>query len=90
MAIPMTLFHVLAFLLVIGVGVNYSIFLIEGNDQKNATTLGVLLSVTTTFLSFGLLSFSSMPAAHNFGVTLAIGIFGAAVLSPISIIMLKE
>lgn len=89
MTIPMTLFHVLALLLVVGVGVNYSIFLVEGDDQKNATTLGVMLSVLTAFLSFGLLSFSSMPAAHNFGVTLAIGLFGVALLSPISVV-LKE
>ena len=87
MAIPITLFHVLALLLVVGVGVNYSIFLVEGIDQKNATTLGVLLSVLTAFLSFGLLSFSSMPAAHNFGVTLAIGLFGVALLSPISVVL---
>jgi predicted exporter len=89
MGIPMTLFHVLALLLVVGVGVNYSIFLVEGNDHKDATTLGVLLSVLTTFLSFGMLSFSSMPAAHNFGVAMAIGIFGVALLSPISVV-LKE
>ncbi|MEK6742334.1 MAG: hypothetical protein AABZ15_01920 [Nitrospirota bacterium] len=87
MAIPITLFHVLALLLVVGVGVNYSIFLVEGIDQENSTTLGVLLSVLTAFLSFGLLSFSSMPAAHNFGVTLAIGLFGVALLSPISVVL---
>jgi predicted exporter len=88
--IPLTLFHVLALILVLGVGINYSIFLVEGCDQRDATTLGVLLSVVTTFLSFGLLSFSSMPAAHNFGLTLAIGIFGVALLSPISIVLKEQ
>lgn len=89
LAVPLTLFHVLAFLLVVGVGVNYAIFLVEGADQKDATTLGVLLSVLTTLLSFGLLAFSSMPAAHHFGATLAIGLVGVALLSPISLV-LKE
>jgi predicted exporter len=87
LAIPITLFHVLALVLVLGVGVNYAIFLVEGESQRDSTALGVLLSVITTLLSFGLLAFSSVPAAKNFGVTLAIGILASVLLSPISLIL---
>jgi predicted exporter len=79
---PFTLFNLMALMLVLGVGVNYAIFLREGGMHAAATLAGVLLSAGTTLLSFGLLSFSSMPALSGFGLTLLIGIGIAVLFSP--------
>lgn len=79
---PLTLFNMMGLMLVVGVGVNYAIFLREGGVRAAATLAGVLLSAATTLLSFGLLAFSSMPALAGFGLTLLIGIGIAVLLAP--------
>lgn len=81
--IPLSLFNIMALMLVLGVGVNYSIFLREGGVHAAASLVGVLLSAGTTLLSFGLLAFSSMPALSSFGLTLLIGVGIAVLLAPI-------
>lgn len=79
---PLTLFNLMGLMLVLGVGVNYAIFLREGGVHAAATLAGVLLSAGTTLLSFGLLAFSSMPALSSFGLTLLIGVGIAVLLAP--------
>jgi predicted exporter len=79
---PLSLFNMMALMLVIGVGVNYAIFLREGGVHAAASLAGVLLSAGTTLLSFGLLAFSSMPALSSFGLTLMIGVGFAVLLAP--------
>ena len=79
---PLTLFNLMALMLVLGVGVNYSIFLAEGGVNTAATLAGVLLSAGTTLLSFGLLGLSSMPALAGFGTTLLLGVGTAVLLAP--------
>jgi predicted exporter len=82
---PITLFSVMALVLVLGVGVNYSIFLVEGAGREGATLIAVLLSAATTLLSFGLLAFSDTPALARFGETLLAGISTAVLLSPLAL-----
>lgn len=79
---PLSLFNIMALMLVIGVGVNYAIFLCEGGVHAAASLSGVLLSAGTTLLSFGLLAFSSMPALSSFGLTLLVGVGFAVLLAP--------
>jgi predicted exporter len=85
---PLTLFHSMALMLVLGVGANYAVFLHEGEphttDQPGAMYASVLLSALTALLSFGLLSLSSMPALRDFGLTLLLGIAFTALLVPAS------
>jgi predicted exporter len=80
---PLNLFNLMGLMLVLGVGVNYAIFLREGGVRAAATLAGVLLSAGTTLLSFGLLSFSSMPVLSSFGLTLLVGVSIAVLLAPI-------
>ena len=80
-----TLFNVMALLLVLGVGVNYSIFLIEGRARAGTTGIAVALSAATTVLSFGLLAFSATPALAGFGATLLAGIAVAVLGAPLSL-----
>jgi len=80
---PLTLFSIMALLLVLGVSVNYVIFLREGIERRGAALLGVWLSAATTVLSFGLLAWSSTPALAQFGATLFIGITVTVLLAPL-------
>jgi predicted exporter len=68
------LFAVLGLLLVLALGVDYAIFLREGQTARSTALLAVSLSATTTMLSFGLLAFSSTPLIRSIGFTLLIGI----------------
>jgi len=74
-------------MLVLGVGVNYAVFLREGcaraGADLGAVWTGVALSAATTLLSFGLLAMSAMPVLKTFGATLAIGIAVSVLLAPI-------
>ena len=86
---PLTLFHIMALMLVLGVGANYAVFLREGEPHAahvpGAAYAGVLLSAVTALLSFGLLALSTMPALQHFGLTLLIGIGFTALIAPLSV-----
>ena len=90
MGTSLTLFNLMGFMLILGVGVNYAIFLREGGVNAAATLAGVLLSAGTTLLSFGLLAFSSMPALSGFGLTLLLGICVSALLAPMVLSFARE
>jgi predicted exporter len=68
------LFHVLAFMLLLGVGVDYGIFMQESHvKSSDLSWLATSLSAVSTLLSFGLLALSRTPALHAFGLTMLIG-----------------
>jgi predicted exporter len=83
--VPMTLFSIMALMLVLGVGVNYAIFLVEGRGREGSAFVAVLLSAATTLLSFGLLAFSGTPALAQFGKSLVAGIGIAVLLAPLAL-----
>ncbi|MFT7528784.1 MAG: putative exporter, partial [Arenicella sp.] len=69
----LNLFHVMALFLVLGFGMDYTIFVREFDEQRAVTLQAILLSAMTSLLSFGLLALSSIPVAQAFGSTLLIG-----------------
>lgn len=74
----LSLFHVATFLLVIGLGLDYALFLNrpEGAGDERARTLyGLLVCSTTTILVFGVLACSTIPVLHAIGLTAATGSF---------------
>ena len=79
---PVQLFHVLALALLLGVGIDYGIFLLEHPDDGSAW-LAVVLGAVSTWLSFGLLALSGTPAIRAFGLTLLIGLALVAWLAPV-------
>lgn len=81
---PISLFNVMALLLVLGIGVDYALFFRETGRDSPATLLAITLSSLTTALAFGLLAFSATTAIHAFGLTVLIGIIVAFVLSPMA------
>lgn len=71
--IPLTLFHVMALFLVVGLGMDYVIFIAEMADNTVETLSAVAISSTTNLLSFGLLGLSILPAVSAFGIALFMG-----------------
>ena len=76
--IPLSLFHIATFLLVMGLGLDYALFLNrpEGTEDEQAqTNFGLLVCSTTTILVFGVLACSKIPVLHAIGLTAACGSF---------------
>jgi hypothetical protein len=81
LGIPLNMFNVLAFPLVLGVGVDYGIYVAvamrqDGDRQRNLATMvkPVLLSGLTTACGFGSLGFAANPALRGLGVVCALGV----------------
>ncbi|WP_432261413.1 MMPL family transporter [Cupriavidus sp. TMH.W2] len=81
MQVPLQLFPVLALALLLGVGVDYGIFLLE-HPGDGVSWTAIVLGAASTLLAFGLLALSSTPALHAFGVTMLAGVGAVWVLSP--------
>ncbi|WP_159084824.1 MMPL family transporter [Dongshaea marina] len=79
----LNLFHMLALMLVLGIGVDYTLFFAEAGKRPLNTLIAIALSAVTTLLSFGLLALSHTQAVHGFGLTVLVGIGAAFVLSPL-------
>jgi predicted exporter len=77
------LLHVLGLLLILGIGIDYSIFLHEPVLDDRTAWLAIGLSALTTLLSFGLLSLSQTPALQAFGLTMLIGTATEWILLPL-------
>jgi len=79
------LFSVLALLLVLAIGIDYTLFYAESRTHsRRKTALAITLSCATTLLAFGLLALSETPAIKSFGLTIASGIAFAFLFSPIA------
>lgn len=76
--VPVTLFHVMAAFLVVGLGVDYLVFVAEmlAEEESRHFANALVLSAATSSLSFGLLSLSVLPAVSAFGTTVMLGILG--------------
>lgn len=70
----LNLFHVLGLFVVLGLGVDYAVFLREGAASRAATVLAISLSTVGAALSYGLLAFSATPFIRAIGLTLLIGV----------------
>ena len=84
--IPITIFNLLALLLILGIGIDYTLFFAEQKELRHAknTLLAITLSAITTVLSFGLLALSETQAIRGFGVTVLTGIIVAWLLAPLA------
>jgi predicted exporter len=81
--VTFTFFNAMALILVLSVGVDYSVFCCETSGaRKPVTTLAIALAALCTILSFGMLALSGVFAVHAFGVTMLLGIFLAFLFAP--------
>lgn len=77
-----TLFHVMALLLVIGIGLDTAVFYTEGGFNAESW-LASSLACGTSIIAFGLLSLSAVPVLHQFGLIILVGILGCWLLTPL-------
>lgn len=79
---PLTLFHSLALLLVLGIGIDYALFHQFARRHRPQVGLATTLAGLSTLLAFGTLAFSHTPALAGFGLLLSIGIVVCYSLAP--------
>lgn len=79
---PIGLFHLFAMFLILGLGMDYSIFIYESPTAETASHAAILFSAITSCLSFGLLALSSTPMVQFFGATIFIGSLLNLILAP--------
>lgn len=73
---PLTLLHLVGFLLVVAVGSNYALFFeraAPGAEGAERVLASLALANATTVIGFGVLATSSVPVLHALGVSVACG-----------------
>jgi predicted exporter len=90
--LKITFFSIVAILVLLGVGVDYSAYQWEaGLDAgKGWTALAVQVDGATTILSVGLLALSTTYPVSSFGLTVAIGVAAAVGLSSVARIVARR
>ncbi len=80
----LSVFHLVALLLVLGIGLNYALFFersAAGAEERLRTRLALAVCSTSTVVTFGLLALSSTPVLHAIGTTVALGALLALLMS---------
>lgn len=93
LGVPATLMHVIGLLLVLSMGVDYGIYMLEsrGDMDEGVVTLGsVILAALTTVLSFGLLGLSENPALAGIGITVSLGLVFSVCVSPVVLVWTRR
>jgi predicted exporter len=75
--VPLTILHVMSLLLVVSMGVDFGIFLVDTTDtveESARTMVSILTASITTVLSFGLLGLSESPGLAALGITVTLGV----------------
>ncbi|MEB6381320.1 MMPL family transporter [Leclercia adecarboxylata] len=87
---PVNLFSLLALVLVLGIGINYTLFFNNPRGTPLTSMLAITLAMMTTLLTLGMLVFSATQAISSFGIVLVSGIFTAYLLAPLAMPDKKE
>ena len=72
----LSVFHLVALLLVLGIGLNYALFferVAVDADERARTRLALAVCGISTIVTFGFLALSSTPVLHAIGSTVALG-----------------
>jgi predicted exporter len=72
----LSLFNLVALLLVVGIGLNYALFFnrpAADPDERQRTLLSLAVCGATTLSAFGCLALSQTPVLHAIGVTVSLG-----------------
>jgi predicted exporter len=86
------LFHAMSLIMLMGMGVDYGIFLVDSASDREslgATMLSLLMSCLTTAFVFGTLAISSQPALRAIGVTVGLGILLCYLLAPVTLAAMR-
>lgn len=90
---PIDLILATTLLLVVCMGVDFGVFLVDAERSDDAlkqrsSLLAIALSAMTTMMGFGLLSSASHPLLASIGLTAMMGIFACLLLAPSAIALL--
>lgn len=83
---PLTLFHVVSLLLVVGLGIDYGLFFSRASgdsDERRRTLHALLVCSSSTVAGFGVLCLSSLPVLTAIGQTVTVGVVAAFVFAAI-------
>lgn len=78
----LTIFNLVAGILILALGLDYSVFYAEHGLHKKVTLTTVMSALSSVFV-FAILMLSSMTAISSFGLTVFIGVLFTFVLAPI-------
>lgn len=81
----LNLFSLLALVLVLGIGINYTIFFSNPRGTPLTSMLAVSVALLTTLFTLGMLVFSQTQAIAGFGIVLSCGIFCAYLTAPLAL-----
>jgi predicted exporter len=90
---PMNLLHVTSLVMVMGMGVDYGVFLVDSaRDRKelDGTLFSLFLSCLTTVFVFGTLAISEHAALRAMGSTTGVGILLSFALAPVTLLLLPR
>ncbi|MGH8725499.1 MAG: MMPL family transporter, partial [Burkholderiales bacterium] len=80
----LTVFHLIAMLLVMGIGLNYALFFDRPEEDpagRQRTQFALFVTCATTLIAFGTLAYSSNPVLHAIGLTVTVGALAAFLVS---------
>lgn len=90
--VRLDLFHALGVLLVLSMGEDYGVFLVEseGTEGLAATVLGIVVACASTVISFGLLAMSTIPALRSLGQIVSLGVLLSMLFAPAGLTLLPR
>jgi predicted exporter len=91
LGVAANLLHVMSLLIVVSIGVDYGVFLVECSEtgRLGPTTMSLAASCATALLSFGVLAFSQTPALRAIGLTTGIGIALSLLFAPLALVLMR-
>ncbi|OAT25313.1 membrane protein [Buttiauxella ferragutiae ATCC 51602] len=81
----LNLFSLLALVLVLGIGINYTLFFSNPRGTALTSLLAISVALLTTLFTLGMLVFSQTQAIASFGIVLSCGIFCAFLTAPLAL-----
>ncbi len=82
MGTPLNLFSLFALVLVMGIGVDYTVFFQSQSAASDKVFYAMAVALGSTLLSLGILVLSETPAVSQFGLVLSVGVLTAFLLAP--------
>jgi len=80
---PLTVFHYVALLLTVGIGVNYALLMASPVARRDRAALWRTIAVVsgTALTTFGVLAFAHAPVLHAIGLTVCVGVIASLVFA---------
>jgi len=92
LGVETNLLHVVGLDMVMGMGVDYGIFVVDSAadpEEMGTTMLSVFVGSFTAILTFGVLAISKHPALRALGVTIGGGLFLSFLLAPLALLLVE-